>query len=95
MSDEIRKEDLDELEKVFNQLKEGGKIKATPNLTHLPAAEKERMAKEVLQECAEKLFRAYLSLGINGEAILEGKEPFSGIKFRLHFKSEQPEEGGD
>ena len=87
MSDEIRKDDREELEKKFNQMMSEGKLAACPNLTHLPKDQKDIIAKKVLKECMEMLMKTYISIGLLGEAVLGAHDGFTGNKFKLIFKA--------
>jgi hypothetical protein len=98
MSDEIRNNEdgkMDELEKWFNQQMQDGKLGKCPNLSNLPMEKKEKIAQGAMAHCAEILMKTYLSLGLNGEAIMGLQDGITRKKFKLQFKAFNDEESDE
>jgi hypothetical protein len=95
MSDEIRSDDMDGLEKKFEHMKSEGTLGKLPNLTGLPEEQRKELAKGAVEKCMQLLMKTYMSLGLNGEAVLIAEEEISDSVFELHFKAYRKGEGGN
>lgn len=91
MDDEIINDDNGGLEKEFDRLKAEGKVKACPNLSHLPDDEKRQIMKEVSHQAAEMMMRTYIALGVMGETIVGLEDGFTKCSYEMVFKGRRKE----
>lgn len=89
--DDLIQGDDNGLEKEFERLKTDGKLKACPNLQHLPDSEKREIMKKVSHDAAEMMMRTYISLGVLGETIVGLEDGFTKCNYEMVFKGKKKE----